>query len=129
MVVTYLTENMIKAGEALVRALEDAGRQPAAAFWLYNPESLSWRLVISDELVGTAGPLAAYRRLQELLEQRREEFGGLTLANISLWEPDSVIVSSLRRGLRQEQPVEGMRLSNSYIEGSWIEDAYVYRAA
>ncbi|MBM4026393.1 MAG: hypothetical protein FJ280_13470 [Planctomycetes bacterium] len=64
-----LVENDYKAGEALVRALDQAGVKVQAAFWLYLPESDEWRLYLALPEVAQRGPREAYERIQTILEQ------------------------------------------------------------
>ena len=48
MVASFLTPDMVAAGEQLVRALDGSGTRVTSALWLLPPEEQSWRLVISS---------------------------------------------------------------------------------
>lgn len=58
---------LVRAGETLVRLLDEEGTRPEAAFWLYSSESGEWRLVLADPLVASTGPRKTYERIQRLL--------------------------------------------------------------
>lgn len=122
-----LVENDYKAGEALVRALDQAGVKVQAAFWLYLPESDEWRLYLALPEVAQRGPREAYERIQTILEQLQLE--GLSLPNISAVAPDDNLVKLLRSAIKTGPGITGIRLRGNVIDSVLIEDAYIYRVA
>ena len=87
-------------------------------FWVQLPEVGHWRLVIGSPLVRDQGSRVAYERLGTLL---READVGLSLMNISVFEPDSAELSSL---------LSAVEMSGRVVAGaSWLTfgDGVVYR--
>lgn len=120
-----LVDNDCRAGEALLRALDQAGVKVKAAFWLYLPESNEWRLYLALPDVAQKGPKKAYERVQMHLEQLRSE--GLSLRNISLVTPDDELVKLLRSTIKTGPSIAGIRFTGNVINNVLIEDAYIYR--
>lgn len=120
-----LVENDFRAGEALLRALDQAGVKVKAAFWLYLPESNEWRLYLALPDVAQKGPKKAYEVVQTHLEQLRPE--GLSLRNISLVVPDDKLVKLLRSAIKTGPDIAGIRFTGNVINNVLIEDAYIYR--
>ena len=127
MVETTLTDHMIEAGDAVVRRLDKAGLHPDAAFWLYFPEPRTWKLVLAEAKLDQQGPRAIYGQIQEIMSAQGEESGGISLDSVTLAKPDAPIVSLLRSAIRTGTGIAGIRFTNNVINGTLIEDAYIYR--
>jgi hypothetical protein len=129
MVGTQLRQDLIDAGAALIRMLDESGLRPDAAFWFYFPDAQAWKLVLAEVRVGTDGPKEVYRRIQRILGKSREQFSALSLDDVTLATPDAQLVNVLRMALRTSPNISGIRFSNNAINGTVIEDAYIYRLA
>lgn len=127
MVEAHLTKEMIDAGAALVRKLDERGIQPDAAFWLYFPDIQTWKLVIAQAKVGSEGPKQMYRQIQELMEEFSQQIHELSLDDVTLSKPDAPIISLLRMAIHTGPGVSGIRFKNNVINGTVIEDAFIYR--
>lgn len=127
MVETILTKEMIEMGRVLVRKLDEQGVSPAAALWLYFPEEQQWKLVIAELTVGTLGPKIIYRKIQQILAVSSDELSGLSLDDVTLARPDAPIIVLLRVAIRTGPGISGIRFKNNAINGTLIEDAYIYR--
>jgi hypothetical protein len=114
----------IEQGAALVRALDNAGFPVLAAMWLYRPDLEAWKLTIATPRAATL--LDALGEVSEIAE--RAGLKHFDLLDVSLVLPQERTVSTLSRSRRLEG-LGGVRLSTSMIDGVYIEDAYVYRAA
>ena len=57
------------------------------------------------------------------------ELGSLSLDSVTLAKPDSLVVSLLRAAIRTEHDINGIRFTNNVINGTLVEDAYIYRLA
>ncbi len=125
MVENTLTEEMIDSGKRLISKLDASGVQPNAAFWLYDAEAQTWKLVIAEIEVGKNGPKHEYHRIRQLLDQ----ISGISLDDISLTTPDANVVQLLRSAVKTGSRITGIRLRNNAINGTLIGDAYVYRVA
>ena len=126
MVSPALVEDKIKDGETLLRELDDNGVEVKAAFWFYMPEPDEWRLKIAMPLVDSQGPRAAYVRIQEAIFETTEKLA-LALSEISVVSPKDQLVKLLKPVIRTGRGISGIRFSRNTINGTFIEDAYIYR--
>ncbi|HTD45041.1 MAG TPA: hypothetical protein VK687_12705 [Bryobacteraceae bacterium] len=115
----------IEAGRRILRYLDEASFKVSAAFWLFSSERQDWRLWIATPLVDKAGKRDAYLRLGDILRTTEPEL--LIHPVVHLVSPKEKLIRSLRRIFGKTASVEGMRLGNNLIDGTFIEDAYVYR--
>jgi len=127
MVETNLTEEMKQAGGEIVRIMDEHGIQPDAAFWFYYPEQQIWKLVIAQVKMTKSGPKELYRQIQKFMSILPKEISQLSLEDISLVRPDAPMVVLLRKAVHTGSGIENIRLRNNVINGTLIEDAYVYR--
>jgi len=127
MVETILTEKMIAIGRALVSKLDSRGLPPNAALWLYFPDKEQWKIVIAEAKVGSEGPKLVYRVIQEILDESKDEMSDISLNDVALAKPDSPIIVLLRAAIRTGPGISGIRFKNNVINGTLIEDAYIYR--
>jgi len=127
MVATELTPELIREGSTLIEQLDKVGASPGAALWLYFPDASAWRLMLTEERLGAEGPRKAYRTVQKVLQALGDEIKHLSLNNITLTTPDAPIVTLLRRALGAESRISGIRFTGNAIDGTLIEDAFIYR--
>ena len=97
----------------------------AVGLWAFASQSEEWQLTIATSLVDELGPLAAYGKVQKALQKARIE-DEFPLRRIFLRSPKDRILQSLQKESRALER-EDYRLVNASIEGSFIEDAYLYR--
>ncbi len=128
MVATALVERDIEDGKTLVRRLDRDGFPVTAALWFYDSGFDKWKLIIESGLVGKHGPLEAYRRLSKSV--RKINTGGFALdpVRVELVKETNELTRLLRRAVRTGPGISGIRLSNNSINGTFVEDAYIYRA-
>lgn len=127
MVESELTQKLIEAGADLVLKLDKKGISPDAAFWLYSPESKSWKLYFAEVKVGKSGPKDVYRQIQKLIKDLPDDYKILELSDIGLIRTDSTFIQNLRKAIRTGKGISGIRFKNNVIDGNLIEDAYIYR--
>lgn len=127
MVENQLRKELIDAGAALIRKLDESGLQPDAAFWFYFPDAQVWKLVVAEIKVGKNGPKEVYRLIQRMLGKGNPEFEELSLDDLALIKPDAPLVTLLRTAVHTGSGVHGIRFSNNVVNGTVIEDAYIYR--
>jgi hypothetical protein len=128
MVGTHLSKEMIEAGVALIRRLDESGFSPCAAFWIYSPEANDWKLKIANAKVGEEGPRKAYGKIHDILLEHPDEFNELSLDDISLTRPDESFIKLLRRAIHTGEGISGIRFKDAAVDGVFIDDAYIYRA-
>jgi hypothetical protein len=127
MVKTNLTEEMIEAGATLVRKLDNSRIQPDAVFWFYFPDMQAWKLVIAEVKVSKEGPKEIYRQIQKILAKSPKEISGVSLDDVALAKPNEPMVTLLRLALRTGPGISKIRFKNNVINGTVVEDAYIYR--
>ena len=118
---------MIETGAAFVRKLDEHHLMPAAALWFYYPEEEQWKLIIVEYDLAKLGPKEIYRKIQKIFVESRDELSGLSLDDVALAKPDSPIISLLRVAIKTGPEISGIRFKNNVINGTLIEDAYIYR--
>ena len=130
MVATSLVDRDIKDGETLIRQL-DRDRFPViAAFWFYYSEWEKWALVIGTSLIDKEGPLEAYRRLAKIMKkikQSSKKQFTLESSRVELVKEKSHLPISLRKVINTGPGIAGIRFTNNSINGTYVEDAYIYR--
>ena len=127
MVEAILTDKMIESGAELVRRLEESKMEFDAAFWLYSSDREAWRLVIAHPELGEIGPRKLYRHIQKVMMKFKDEISEVALADVTLFMPGNPIVTAIRKAMRINPDISGTRLTNTGINGTLIEGAYIYR--
>jgi len=127
MVEGNLTKEKIESGAFLIRQLDQEDFRAAAAFWFYNSEVGSWKLFISGDRVSKRGSKFVYRTIQKILKKHRARLRDLALDDISVVRSDSDLVKLLRSAIGTGYEIGGIRFTNNVVNGTLIEDAYIYR--
>lgn len=121
-----LVTSEIQAGEKLVKALDKSKFLLDGALWFYSSESAEWRLFLVSKLVDLIGPKKAYVIVWEVLDELRSEIG-FSLERISVLSPNDKLVNLLRKAIRTDKGISGIRFTKNTIDGVFIEDAFIYR--
>jgi hypothetical protein len=121
----FLTENMVRGGEALTRKLDELGWPVVASFWYFEPDDNRWKLMIASPKVNLDGPKEAYEAIQGALSTLQDHFTDLQY--ITVVQPDHPIVQTLAAAIPTGPAIVGMRFSQNTINGRFIDDAYLYR--
>jgi hypothetical protein len=143
MVKTSLVERDVVEGKRFLDALNDRSALrfgsktialiPAdrfrikAAFWWYSSESSEWQLFIATPLVDEEGPLQAYRDINAVLASHLDL--DLSLQNISVLSPKEPLVKAINKAMKIAPGQDGARFTRSALNGTFVEDAFVYRLA
>jgi hypothetical protein len=127
MVESQLTPELMKEGAALIAKLDASGAAPDAALWFYFPDIRAWKLVLAEAKVGPQGPREVYREIQKALASLRNEVAHLSLEDIAVAKPDAPVLRVLRQAMPTGPGIGGIRFSRNVINGTLIEDAYIYR--
>jgi len=117
-----VSEEMLKAGEKLLRLLGKRSFPFRAALWIYLSDAEEWRLFLAVPKAREEGKRKFYKRLQNLVEKESDLplFSALTIVDAK----DPLIYSigvAVKVG-----DVAGRKLSRGRINGRYFEDAYVY---
>lgn len=126
MVVNSLGEKFISAGAELTRRLDER-MVINAAFWLFQPEGNSWRLIFSTPDFDIRGPKKVYSTIHGALANTQNNEAAIPLSDIALLSPTNPLIQLLRKAVATGPGISGIQFSGNSINGQYIEDAYIYR--
>ncbi len=123
-----LVEKSIHDGGRLVQALEDGGLHPKAAFWYFNPELDTWKLMILLPLMDAGNHQHAYKVVERARMALRPEVA-LSLNDIHLQSHHSPLVGAVRSSVRSlpASAREGSHYIGTTVNSQFIADVYIYR--
>ncbi|MFI0416568.1 MAG: hypothetical protein ACH255_20820 [Candidatus Thiodiazotropha sp.] len=124
--VNSLTEELIKAGEALLKEADASNFKIDAALWFYFADQEAWKLLLHIKEVEKEGPKHIYNRLQKLLVKAKIK-EDLPLSEIALSKPKAPLLNLLKIAVRTGPGISGIRFTGNVINGQLIPDAYIYR--
>jgi hypothetical protein len=120
-----LTEEMKNAGARLTRALDETGWPVVASFWYFESDENQWMLMLASPRVSAQGPLEAYEAVADALERLHQSYANLN--HIRVVAPDHPVVRALTSAIQTGWTIAGIPFSRQAINGSIIDDAYIYR--
>lgn len=115
----------LEGGRKLVAALDNAGLDIRAAYWLFREESESWRLYLATPLVSSQGPKAAYTKV--LHELKSLDVPNLKFRNISVIDPAHPLVSRLKTAVHTGPKIDSIPFIGNTIDGVHIPPTHIYR--
>jgi hypothetical protein len=120
-------KSSIDLGRKVIAALSRAGIPVTVGLWAFVSEAEEWQLTIATPLVDELGPLAAYGKVHKAIQKAHLE-GEFPLRGVFLRSPRDRILRLLEKESRALGKLghEDYRLVNPSIEGSFVEDAYLY---
>jgi len=122
-----LSEQLISAGSELIRRLDEAGLTVSGALWFYDPESNYWRLIIVSPEVRNRGLKAVYKEVQSVVKTVPGDQSIISLKDISVVDSSDPLISLLKVAIKTDNGISRIRFSRNMINGTLIEDAYIYR--
>lgn len=123
----YLSNEMISSGEKLTRLLDKNKFPVSASLWFFLTDSNSWRLIIASNRVQKNGIRVAYKRVQQIISKSVDDGARIQLKDITLVSPTDTLISILKVALSTGDGISGIRFSKNMINGTLIEDTYIYR--
>jgi hypothetical protein len=124
-----LTGSMIDAGEELTKKLDESGLPVTTALWLFEPELNEWRLLFASPDVGTKGPRDVYEKIQQAINALGEKASAVPLSVVGVLDANADLVRLLKAAIGTGPVVNRIRFSKNVINGHFIDDALIYRAA
>jgi len=121
MVIDVLTDEMIKKGRALLKALDQANVSINAALWVREDD---WKLVIAgpEEI---NGPRAFYSKIQKVLRRLPEE-ERISLSKVFIVPRNHVLLRMAGQAFHIEGD-EGGYVSGTTVNGYRLPDMLIYR--
>ncbi len=126
MVTSTLVDRDIDDGRKLVAMLDQTGIQVSVALWLFSAEDDVWRLVLSSAALDKDGPRKGYTKVLSAIQSLGTEVH-IDLANITIMPESAGIIRSLHKSAQTGRRAHDVRLGRTYIDGTPVDDAYVYR--
>ncbi|TRW90864.1 hypothetical protein [Candidatus Methylobacter oryzae] len=124
----WFSDEMLLAGESLIRQLDASDAKVQAAFWLLDAEDKTWKLTIVSPLVESEGPRSYYKRINDINESARPDEKVIALHDISVSDTNNRIVKAIKRSVLGDDAMLGNnRLGRNTLGGVYIEDMYLYR--
>ena len=123
----WFSDQMLLAGESLIKRLDETDAKVQAAFWLLDAEDKNWKLTIVSPLVESEGPRSYYRRINDINESAKPNEEVIALHDISVSNIDNRIVKAIKRSVLGNTLLENNRLGRNTLGGVYIEDMYLYR--
>ena len=127
LVMESLSSEMTSAGEELTRRLDEARFVVSASLWLYIPETNTWRLIVGSPEVRTLGPKRAYRQVQSVISKMPSDQPRIPLKDITVIDSNDPLLNLLRIAIKTGDGISNVRFTRKVINGTLIEDAYIYR--
>jgi len=122
-----LSEQMTDAGVRLVERLDQSKSNVQAALWLFVPDEKIWKMIIISPFVKTDGPKSFYKRILEANKQADQSESIISLNDIVVSDESNSLVNVLKEAISTESEIAGIRFSKNAINGTFIEDSYIYR--
>ncbi len=122
-----LTQEMIMAGESLLRSLDKSNLDTRGALWLYLSEENCWRLLFALPAVRVLGPKAVYKKIRSIINKLPENEPKLETKDITVTDENAPLIVLLKGAISTGPGISGTRFSRNTINGHFIEDAYIYR--
>ena len=127
----WFSDEMLLAGESLIKRLDETNAKVQAAFWLLNAEDTIWKLTLISPLVESDGPRNYYRRIDDINESAKPDEAVIALHDISVSGTHNRIfkafLSIKDTVLWNEKLWVKKRLGKNFIGGVYFEDMYIYR--
>lgn len=116
----------IEEGKKLLRKLDQSGLPVVGAFWYYMEGPETYRLVIVTPYYEKHGPKKTYEKIQEAIRDKETDIN-LAWDAVSAIGPGNQLYKSLRTIKDSYPDIAGSRLTGNVVNGTYIEDAYLYR--
>jgi hypothetical protein len=115
----------VDQGKKTVAALDAAGLDVWAAFWVFDEDAQAWRFTIAESNVDRQGTHAVYERMGQALDGHRDV---LPLREIYVVSPFDQIVSLVQMAISTpSHAIEGISFIGNVVMGTRVPDMYVYR--
>ena len=123
----WFSNEMLLAGETLIKRLDESDGQVAAAFWILESEEKTWELTIVSPLVETQGPRSYYKRIDDINGSASPDEEIISLHDIRVSNTHNRIVKAIKHSVLGNTVLGNNRLGRNTMGGIDIEDMYLYR--
>ncbi len=126
---TTLVEKQIQEGKLFISELDKAGLEIKAAFWLYDENDLSWKLLIassSEKLNMKKSILEAYGTLTNIMRSI-PDLSLISSSDIVLIPLDHPLIKNIGPLIKTGSDIVDMRFSNTLLNKIYVEGMHLYR--
>ena len=93
------------------------------------PDLNEWRLHFASPDVSTRGPRDFYDKIRLAIDALGPKAASVSLSVIGVLDAEADLVRLLKLAIRTGPGVSRIRFSRNVIDGHFIDDALIYRAA
>jgi hypothetical protein len=123
---TTLVKEYIEEGKRIIESLDKKSLDINAAMWFYLEDLDEWRLFIASPAVDDKGPKGVYSIVQYVVGSAEIPFG-LTINDISIISPKHHLILLMKKAIKTDHGISGIRFLKNVIDNTLVEDAYIYR--
>ena len=116
---------LVRAGETIVKALDDSGSSPRAAMWVYMPETDTWKFWIVPA-VSVADKRDFYRRIADVVSEHRMNLGDLDASDTEMLQDNHPAIQGLRNIIKMPG-LGSARFTNNRFNGYYLPDGIIMR--
>lgn len=120
-----LTNEMMEAGAVLVREIERSPLHLHAALWIQITPDDFWKFVLAFPEVRVEGPRFVYKKLRSILNHIPSSEFRIGTDIISVVEERDRLIQIFKGVIRIDGG--GVRFARNSLNGTYIEDAYIYK--
>lgn len=99
------------------------------ALWRYDAEIEEWRLLFAAPEVGIQGPLSVYERIDRAIDELGADAEEAPSSAIEAMDVNEDLSQRLKGAVRIDPERKTVRLRKTVVNGKYIDDVLVYRAA
>lgn len=129
LVSNVISDEMIRAGEALLSQLDKSKWPVSAALWFLDADSQRWKFLLASPRVEAGGPKKAYFDILDALAELPKDAPRIALKDVTVLDPKNSLIQLLKSAVKTGTGISDIRFSGNTINGHFIEDAYIYRLA
>lgn len=116
---------LVKAGHAIVRALDNTPIAPAAALWVHSSDVDAWKLWITPR-DDSVDKMRFYRVVAETIANAREDMHGVDISSIEMVKRDNPAIKGISRFMGM--PGLGSAfMSDNQFNGFYLQDGILLR--
>jgi hypothetical protein len=119
-----LLNAQVDLGKSTLMALDSAGLDIYAAFWVFHEDGQTWRFTMAERSVDAQGTHAVYERMAQALSGRVDV---LPLREVYVVSPSDPLVSLVQIAIATGPGISGISFSGNVVNGTSIPDMYIYR--
>jgi hypothetical protein len=111
---------LVSSGQALIKALDNAGLQVRVAMWVHNTDADTWKLwIVPPAKFEQKDKLAFYRQISEIVSKNRTVLGGIDASDTEMVLDSHPAMKGLGRFLKMPG------LGNAYFSGNRFNGFYL----